>query len=133
VIFSFNPAQGLIRVRVEVTGPTGSAVVYLGLDTGATATVIRTVPLVQAGYDPVALGHPLQLTTASGVAQAFRFPALSLIALGQARNNFRVIAHNLPPSTSVDGVLGLDFFRGQVLTLDFVKGEITLTTGGPTP
>jgi hypothetical protein len=47
-------------------------------------------------------------------------------ALGQTRTHFPVIAHTLPPSAPVDGVLGLDFFRNQELTIDFRKGMITL-------
>jgi hypothetical protein len=36
------------------------------------------------------------------------------------------LGHTLPPSAGVDGLLGLDFFRGQVLTVDFHKGMIAL-------
>jgi hypothetical protein len=74
--------------------------------------------------------------TASQLVQAFRLSVQSLTALGQTRGNFSVAAHNLPAKASVDGVLGLDFFRGQILTLDFLKGEITLAPGslaGATP
>jgi len=133
VSFPFNPVRGLIRVHVELTGPVGKTAVYLALDTGATATLIGLDPLRLAGYDPTTAGQQIQITTGSGVAQAQRISVASLTALGQTRANFPVFAHNLPPRASVDGVLGLDFFRGQVLNVDFVKGEITLTTGGPTP
>jgi predicted aspartyl protease len=133
VSFSFNPVRGLIRVRVELSGPIGNTAVYLALDTGATATLIGLDPLRLAGYDATSAGQQMQITTGSGVAQAHRMPVTSLTALGQTRANFPVVAHNLPPRASVDGVLGLDFFRDQVLTIDFVKGEIILTAGGPTP
>jgi len=49
-----------------------------------------------------------------------------LTALGKTKENFTVIAHDLPPTASVDGVLGLDFLRENVLTIDFVQGEIEL-------
>ena len=131
--FHFNPARGLIRVEVVVSGPIGNAVVQLALDTGATATLIGLDPLRLAGYDPTAVGQPMQITTGSGTAQASRLSITSLTALGHTRLNFPVVAHNLPSRSSVDGVLGLDFFRGHILTIDFVKGEIALTAGGPTP
>ena len=54
---------------------------------------------------------------------------MSLSTLGQARSDFQVLSHALPPATNLDGLLGLDFFRGQVLTIDFQKGEITLDPG----
>jgi predicted aspartyl protease len=107
--------------------------VYLALDTGASATLIGLDPLRLVGYDPPAVGHRMQITTGSGTAQAYRLPVAALGALGQNRTNFPVVAHDLPPTSSVDGVLGLDFLRGQILTIDFQKGEITLTAGGPTP
>ena len=37
-----------------------------------------------------------------------------------------VVCHNLPPSITVDGVLGLDFFRGRRLVIDLYEGIITL-------
>jgi|SRR6476646_3332815 predicted aspartyl protease len=129
----FNPARGLIRVRAEITGPAGNVFTVLALDTGASVTLISPVRLAQAGYDPSAVGVPVKTTTAGGVVQAFRLPVASLAALERSRTHFPVLAYALPSTASVDGLLGLDFVRGHVLTLDFVKGEITLTPGAPTP
>jgi hypothetical protein len=82
--------------------------------------------LVQAGYDPT-VAASVQATTASGVIMMPRLPVHRLIALGRDRTNFFVLAHIPPPSTSFDGLLGLDFLRGQVLTIDFRLGQITLS------
>ena len=41
--FSFNPHQGLIVVRTELVGPSGSAILRLVLDIGATNTLANTV------------------------------------------------------------------------------------------
>ena len=49
-----------------------------------------------------------------------------IAALGVERMNFPLIAHTLPPSASIDGLLGLDFLRGCRLTVDFRTGRITL-------
>ena len=46
-----------------------------------------------------------------------------LTSLEHLRTNFTVVAHNFPEEIEVDGVLGLDFFRGLVLTLDFARGR----------
>ena len=40
--------------------------------------------------------------------------------------SFFLICHTLPASVSVDGLLGLDFLRGQRLTIDFRAGRIAL-------
>jgi hypothetical protein len=47
-------------------------------------------------------------------------------ALGLEREAFAVLAHTLPPSANVDGLLGLDYLHGLRLTLDFRSGEIDL-------
>jgi hypothetical protein len=49
-----------------------------------------------------------------------------MIAMGQERTDFPVLAHTLPPSASVDGLLGLDFLRRQIVTIDFRRGIISL-------
>ncbi|PYS57845.1 MAG: hypothetical protein DMF76_21040 [Acidobacteria bacterium] len=50
-----------------------------------------------------------------------------IVALGQERLDLNVIAHTLPPSAGVDGLLGLDFFRSQELNLDFRAGALSLS------
>ncbi len=47
-------------------------------------------------------------------------------ALGQVRQPFVLLAHTLPESATVDGVLGLDFMRGMRLVVDFRAGQVTL-------
>lgn len=50
--FPFDPQQGLIIIRGELWGPTGSAVLQLALDTGATSTIVNVGMLVAIGCDP---------------------------------------------------------------------------------
>lgn len=124
--FPFSADRGLVIVSAEVTGPVASAVLRLALDTGATGKVINVAPLVAAGYDPSLSLQRVQVTTGSGVEFAAKISLVKISALGQGRTDFPVLCHTLPPSAGVDGVLGLDFLRGHVLTLDFQKGEIML-------
>ena len=67
------------------------------------------------------------MTTGSGVEFVPRVSLHKVAALGQERTNVPVLGHTLPPSASIDGVLGLDFVRGQTLTVDFRMGIIMLT------
>ena len=124
--FSFDPRQGLILVRAELWGPDGSAVLRLALDTGATFTVVNIGMLVALGYDPALITDRIQVTTGSGVEFAPRVTLDRIMALGQERAEFPVLGHTLPPSTGVDGLLGLDFFRGGNLTIDFQAGQVML-------
>jgi hypothetical protein len=123
----FDPANGLIVVSAKLTGPTGNTVARLALDTGATGSLICAAPLVFIGYDPALVADLAQVTTGSGVEFAPLVRLERIAALGQVRTGFSVLCHTLPPSAGVDGLLGLDFFRGKVLTVDFAKGEVSLT------
>ncbi len=125
---TFNPIDDLIIVRAIIEGPTGIiAAIHLALDTGATDTLISMDPLLAVGYDPTLAPNRVPVTTGSGIEYVPFFPILRLTALGQTRTNFDVLAHTLPPSAGIDGLLGLNFLRGQHLVLDFRAGQITLT------
>jgi hypothetical protein len=49
VSFAFDSHQGLIVVNAEIWGPSGSAVLSLALDTGATFTLLIRVALCNSG------------------------------------------------------------------------------------
>ncbi|HKQ49530.1 MAG TPA: retropepsin-like aspartic protease [Phycisphaerae bacterium] len=124
--FSFDPTEGLIIVNVRFWGPAGMSYARLALDTGATGTMFNTAKLVYAGYDPAAAEERVRVTTGSGIEYAPRLSISQIEALGQHRKSLPVLAHTLPPSASVDGLLGLDFFRGHRLEIDFQEGRIVL-------
>jgi hypothetical protein len=41
---SFDPNEGLVVLAVQLTGPSGSAILRLALDTGATRTLLCHLP-----------------------------------------------------------------------------------------
>jgi predicted aspartyl protease len=98
----------------------------LALDTGATNTLVNTALLVAVGYDPALSSDRTQVTTGSGVEFVPRITLSRITALGLERQNLSVLAHTLPPSSGVDGLLGLDFFQDKVLKLDFRFGQSSL-------
>jgi aspartyl protease family protein len=124
--FPFDPERRLIIARTELEGPSGNAVLRLALDTGATRTLINVGLLVSIGYDPALAADRSQITTGSGVEFVPHLSLSKITALGQERTGFPVLCHTLPQSAGVDGLLGLDFFRGLTLTVDFRTGRITL-------
>jgi hypothetical protein len=124
--FAFDAHGGLIIVRAELTGPSGSGLLRLALDTGGTTTLINVAMLVAIGYDPALATDRVQVTTGSGVEFAPRVEMQRLTALGQQRYGLQVLGHTLPPSSGVDGLLGLDFFRGLRLSIDFRSGHLNI-------
>jgi predicted aspartyl protease len=121
----FNPHHGHVLVHAQITGPGGSAPALLALDTGALETVVRPGILATVGIDLALASHFVQAITGSGTVNAPLVTFDKLSALGQDRSNFPVLAHTLPPSAGMDGLRGLDFFRGQTLPIDFRTGQIT--------
>lgn len=115
----FDPEQNLVIIPVRVSGPSGDVIVRLALDTGATDTMLDWEVAVLVGYDPARLRERVRITTASGVEFAPRLTVAKVEALGEERRDFPVLCHTLPPSATVEGLLGLDFFRGRKLVLDF--------------
>ena len=122
----FDPHEGLIIVHAEIVGISGTAILRLALDTGATTTLINSGMLVSIGYDPALSSDRVQITTGSGVEFVPRLIVKRLIVLGSEQTDFSVLCHTLPPSAGVDGLLGLDFLRGNTLRVDFKEGAITL-------
>ena len=78
------------------------------------------------GYDPVASTRRIPLTTVSGEEIAPIITMDSISVLGKPVRNVDVICHDLPPTSRVDGLLGLSYLRNFKLTLDFKNGLLTL-------
>ncbi len=122
----FKSDYGLIYVETRLHGKTKNIALVLALDTGATGTVVSARRLSEAGYDLQKPEDEIYITTGSGLISVPKIRIEKLTALGKSKENFLVIAHDLPPTASVDGVLGLDFLRENVLTVDFKQGFIKL-------
>lgn len=117
----------LILVLGRICGPDGDVAVRLALDTGATYSVIDSEILALAGYDPVACGDRVRISTASGIEFCPRVVLSKFECLDRQVLDFPVLGHALPEGTAVDGLLGLDFLHGTRLTLDFKSGILSLT------
>jgi hypothetical protein len=81
----FDPREGLIIIGAELSGPAGSVVLRLALDSGATSTPVNVGLLVAVGYDPAFSPDRIQVTTGSGI-EFVPFVTLDWIsALGHER------------------------------------------------
>jgi hypothetical protein len=81
--FPFKPQQGLIIIRAELCGPSGSAVLRLSLDTEAPGTVVNVGMLVAVGYDPALVPDRIQVTPGSGIEFAPRVILDGVAATGR--------------------------------------------------
>jgi predicted aspartyl protease len=121
VRYSFDRHEGLIIVRAEVFGPSGSIVVRLALDTGATSTTVNAGLLNAIGYDPALVPDCIQLTTGSAVEYAPRLSVNKIETLGQERVNFLVVAHALPPTAVLMACWAWTFSAARNSILTFAR------------
>ena len=124
--FPFSSLTGPMTVDASLSGPQGQADVRLILDTGATTSLVRSTILIAVDYDPVASPNRVQVTMATGMQLLSQIVLNRFLALGQHRLSFPVLSHSILPNVGIDGLLGLDFSRGTILTLDFLAGQISL-------
>lgn len=123
---AFDPQARLIVVPTRLRGLEGSWVAKLALDTGATYTIVSVHVLATIGHDPALSEERVEITMGSGVELVARVSVQSIGALGHQRGPFPILCHTLPPGAGIDGVLGLDFFRGMRLVVDFREGVVSL-------
>jgi predicted aspartyl protease len=124
---AFQSRAGPIIIQAEVAGPVGTFKATMIMDTGATTTSLSLNVLRFVGYDPSTAVRQVQVITGTGVSTVPLLMVNQLSALGQHAIGLTVLARNLPPGAVADGLLGLDFLRGHVLTIDFPLGQISLT------
>jgi predicted aspartyl protease len=120
----FDATGPLIVLDAEATGPVRMERVNLILDTGATQSVFRPQILRHLGYT-IPIGG-ISVTAATGSVSAPDIVLDRLVTLERDEIDFPVLALDLPWSVPAEGLLGLDFLRGRVLTIDFRQGHIEL-------
>jgi Aspartyl protease len=105
--------------------------VRLAVDTAATQTVIDLNMLLMIGYTPQDGGDWVELETSNGVIEAQFFPLNRFETLDDKRQNFNVLSYDFLEKgilSPYDGILGLDFFRGQhILTIDFIREKLWIS------
>ena len=116
----------IIVLEVELVGKIGKCKVDMALDTGATFVMIPWDIAESLGYDPASSPARTIITTASTIEKA------PLITLEQVKvfdvevDNIKVVVHDLPPKSRVDGLLGLSFLKHFDINLHFKKGSLEI-------
>jgi predicted aspartyl protease len=120
----FDLQQPLIFVDGEAEGPSGTAEVRLVLDTGTNQTILRSAVLRYLGYSVTPVAGVLNAV--GGTAAAAEIEIARLTILENEMLDMPVLAADLPWTVPAEGLLGIDFFRDRILTIDFRQGHIDL-------
>lgn len=128
---TFDTARGLVMIPVFVAGPDGGHNFTFALDTGATRTAVSGLVLEALGYRYEQVTGRYDARTGGGSVRTGAIRVARFGAFGTYRADHPVLWLPLPPASRIDGLLGLDFFRGLVLTVDFVRGRVALRPPRP--
>jgi hypothetical protein len=99
------------------------------LDTGASNTVIDLSTMIVNGYNTTDSIKDVEIETAKGVTSAKVYKIKELKSLNIIRSDYEVTAYDFISNGIIaefDGVLGLDFFYGKKICVDFVYFEISV-------
>ena len=123
----FDPDAFGIVIFAKLSGNDGiRRRVKMVLDTGATYTMIPWYIAEELGYNPAASKEFVSMTTASGTIEAPLITLDCVSILDMSLKSQKVIVHNLPESSHVDGLLGLSYLKHFKLTIDFKAGMLAL-------
>jgi hypothetical protein len=123
--FALDSDEDIILVRAWIEGYG----LNMALDTAATHTVIDVNVLLMKGHDIPKDQSMVTVETASGLLEAQIISSINFEALGIEREDFPVLSYDFLMHgilSPYDGVIGLDFFKNTVLTIDFQKMIIKL-------
>jgi len=104
-----TPSPELLIAHALFGGPRDRKVVRLLVDTGATVTILPPQVALAIGCDPAKARRRIAIITASGLEYLPLVTVPRVEALGCSVRNLTVACHDLPPQSTVDGLLGLDF------------------------
>lgn len=116
--FALDTDEDVILVRAWIEGYG----LRMALDTAATHTVVDVNVLLMKGHSIPKRQSMMAIETASGVLEAQIVSTVNFEALGIERVNFPVLSYDFLKHgilSAYDGVIGLDFFKNTVLTIDF--------------
>ena len=126
-IYRLNRQGNLLWLRASVgRGRENPLVVRLLVDTGSSYTVLPRRILERLGCN---LKQPHQTTTivtASAIVKMPIVPVPWFNCLGVRKENFSVVAMDLPLSSFTNGLLGIDFLREEKAIIDIFPSEISL-------
>lgn len=121
----FDPSVNNLVVEVHLEGKFSHQNANFVLDTGATYTIIpwRLAQSLGLKINPQ---KTARIITASSIETTPLATLPKMSVLGKSARNVACLVHDLPPQTTVDGLLGLSFLKNFRLTIDFRKGVLSL-------
>ena len=122
--FSFS-GETLITVPVLVEGVRSTTIV-MAIDTGATYTMIPWKIAQSIGVEPETTKRRILITTASSTEEAPLVTLPRIFVLGKELTQVAAIVHDLPSTSRIDGLLGLNVLFALRMKIDFAEQVIEI-------
>ncbi|MBI4862987.1 MAG: retropepsin-like domain-containing protein [Candidatus Riflebacteria bacterium] len=123
----FDPGAEAIWVTGNLTGRAGKQrQLLLLVDPGTPQTIVDDQLAAQIGLDRSQTTGPAHFRGFTGPQGGYYALADRLEVFGRAVGPFNVACCPCDPGFEIDGLLGLDFFRDLVVTMDFKLGRMVL-------
>ena len=114
--------EGIISVYTQIVGPRAKRTIKMALDTGASFTMIPPEKIIAVGHEiPTSQERMVRVSTASGIEYVPLVTIPSLKCLGITVRNLKVVCHNLPSESPVEGLLGLNFLIHLPAFIEFFQ------------
>ena len=118
--YPLHPNPSLIPVNVSIAGRKGNPVfLTMALDTGASMTSIPSDAALSIGCDPTKSSRKIEIITASGTeyVSIVTIPVLQIWEM--TLTDVDVICLDMPPQSTVSGLLGLNVLKNFDVLLKF--------------
>ena len=126
MIETFNAGDKVVVITAIVETDDGAMEHDFIVDTGASQTLIDEDTLRKMGCIPANADRFVPIQGIGGPCKAPEHTMKSVSALGVTKCDFKVLSGTMPEGSGAQGLLGTDFFKKQVLTIDFDLAEISL-------
>jgi len=123
--FEIDTTYGILLCKTRVSNKKQCIFLKLAIDTGASITMVSIESVLAIGIDPTKSKRHIEITTASGTILVPVVKIPSFACLGVEVKNMDVVCHNLPPESTVEGLLGLNFLKNAKAIIDFSNNTIT--------
>lgn len=95
------------------------------LDTGAERTAIAIPRLQSLGYQ-LTSGTAVPIRGVTGAGAAIAIPVARIVLGDIVKHDYSVLAIDLPRWRGADGLLGMDFLAGTLVTINTVEGWVEI-------
>ncbi len=122
----FDPRGRTPWVLVRIAGPRAARREWFIVDTGSPVTIVDSRLLQRLGYHPGHAKRKANLIGAGGMLPGHTLDIEYMDAMGTVFAPVEVVSQEIPSSTGVQGLVGMDLLVGRVLTVDCIEGLISV-------